>query len=63
MIPGVKLEIKLTIGININIGIHLSPEHLDLKFLTNQEKLVWITGAKWVIPWYKPKETYLKTVQ
>lgn len=44
MIHGAKVKMKSIIGIDINTGIHLSPRHLDLEFLT--WSLEWITGAK-----------------
>lgn len=50
MIHGVKVEMELTISININIGIYLNRGRLDLEFLTNGESLVWISGAKCVVP-------------
>lgn len=53
-----KVEMKLIIGIKRSISIYQSPRPLVLGFIPTEETLVRIIEAKWVAPWYKPKQTH-----
>lgn len=46
MIHHVKVEMKSILGINMDIGIHLGPVHVDVGFISTEVSLVWITGRK-----------------